>query len=263
MNMPSDAVETRIDGPVATITLSRPESGNALTRSMMAELRQALDDLHLEKRVRAVILTGAGETFCLGRDLAELSSGDDPMAAMARYGEEATEYQELLAAMLEFPKALIAAINGPAHAGGAGLALACDTVIACDTATFGFTEPRRGSVAGVAGPLLAYRAGSGTAARLLVTATAIEASEAHRIGLYHEVVAFDLLWARAFELGKECAEAAPQAIQITKRLLYETIGEHLATQLSSGAIASATSRTTESAQEGLAAEKEGREPEWP
>lgn len=263
MIMHSDAVETRIDGAVATVTLNRPDSGNGLTRSMMAGLRQALDDLHLEKRVRAVILTGAGDTFCVGRDLAELADGDDPMADMARWGEEANEYRELLGTMLELPKPLIAAVNGPATAGGAGLVLGCDAVIGSPGAQYGFTEPRRGSVAGVAGPLLAHRVGAGTAARLLVTATTIEAAEAHRVGLYHELVEFDLLWARAFELGGECAESAPQAVQLTKRLLYETIGEHLGTQLSSGAIASATSRTTESAKEGLAAEAEGRKPEWP
>ncbi|TWT99227.1 Carnitinyl-CoA dehydratase [Botrimarina colliarenosi] len=263
MIMPSDAVDVRVDGPVGTVLLNRPDYGNALTRAMMAELRQAIGDLHLEKRVRAVILTGAGDTFCVGRDLAELAGGDDPLADMARWGAEAEEYRDLLVAMLEFPKPLIAAVNGPATAGGAGLVLGCDAVIASDQATFGFTEPKRGSVAGVAGPLLAHRAGAGVAARLLVTATTIAAAEAHRIGLYHELVAHNLLWARAFELGSECATAAPQAVMLTKRLLYDTIGEVLGPQLTSGAAVSATSRTTDSAKEGIAAEAEGRAPEWP
>lgn len=263
MIMPSDAVEVRVDGPVATVLLNRPDYGNALTRAMMAELRQALSDLHLEKRVRAVILTGAGETFCMGREPAELAAGDDPMADLVRWGQEAEEYRELLVAMLELPKPLIAAVNGPAAAGGAGLVLGCDTVVASEQATFGFTEPKRGSVAGVAGPLLAHRAGAGVAARLLVTATTIAAAEAHRIGIYHELVAHDLIWARAFALGNECATAAPQAVQLTKRLLYETVGEQLGTQLTNGAVASATSWTTDSAKEGIAAELEGREPEWP
>ncbi len=262
MIMPSDAVATRVDGPVATVVLNRPDSGNALTRAMMAELRQALDDLHLEKRVRAIILTGAGDEFCVGRDLAELAGGEDPMADMARWGDEANEYRDLLAFMLELPKPLIAAVNGPAAAGGAGLVLGCDAVVAAETATFGFPEPKRGTVAGVAAPLLAYRVGAGTAARLLVTATTIDSAEAHRLAIFHELSPFDLLWARAFELGKQAAEAAPQAIQLTKRLLYETIGEHLTTQLTSGAVASATSRFTDAAKEGLSAAEEGRPPEW-
>lgn len=263
MIMPSDAVETRVDGHVATVVMNRPDYGNSLTRSMMAGLREAFSDLYMEKRVRAVILTGSGESFCLGRDPAELSAGDDPMADMARWGDEANEYRELLVAMLELPKPILAAVNGPALAGGAGLVLGCDAVVATEEATFGFPEPRRGSVAGVAAPLLAHRLGAGTAARLLLTATTIDAPESHRIGAFHELVKADLLWARAFELGTEAATAAPQAVQLTKRLLYETVGEQLLTQLSSGAIASATSRTTDSAKEGAAAAEEGRDPEWP
>lgn len=263
MIMPSDAVETRVDGHVATVLMNRPDYGNALTRSMMAELREALSDLYLEKRVRAVVLTGAGDSFCLGRDPAELGAGDDPMADMTRWGEEANEYRELLVAMLELPKPILAAVNGPALAGGAGLVIGCDAVIATELASFGFPEPKRGSVAGVAAPLLAHRLGAGMAARLLVTAATVDAAEAHRIGAFHELVNEDLLWARAFELGTEAAAAAPQAVQLTKRLLYETVGEQLLTQLSSGAIASATSRTTDSAKEGAAAADEGREPEWP
>lgn len=263
MIMPSDAVDVRIDGSVATVTLNRPDAGNALTRAMMAELREALADLYREKRVRAIVLTGAGESFCVGRDPAELAPSDDVAQDMARWGDEANEYRELVISMLEMPKALVAAVNGPAEAGGAGLVLACDSVVACEGALFGFPEPRRGSVAGVAAPLLAHRIGSGLAARLLVTAACIDAAEAHRVGVYHELVAPDLVWARAFELGGECSAAAPQAVQLTKRLLYETIGEQLSTQLTSGAIASATSRTTDSAREGHAAHVEGRDPEWP
>lgn len=263
MIMPSNAVEVRVDGTVGTVVLNRPDYGNAITRSMIAELREAFSDLYQQKSVRAVILTGRGDSFCIGRDPAEAHAGDDPMADMARWGDEANEYRDLLAAMLELPKPILAAVNGPALAGGAGIVLACDAVIACDNAAFGFPEPRRGSVAGVAAPLLAHRVGSGQAARLLVTSMTIDAAEAHRIHLYHEMIATDLLWARAYEMGKDCSAAAPQAVQLTKRLLYETVGEQLATQLTSGAIASATSRTTDSAKEGIAAHVEGREPEWP
>ena len=194
MIMPSDAVDVRIDGPVATVTLNRPDAGNALTRAMMAELREALGDLHLEKRVRAIVLTGAGDAFCVGRDPAELAPSDDQAADMARWGDEANEYRELVVAMLEMPKAIVAAVNGPAEAGGAGLVLGCDAAVACEAARFGFPEPRRGAVAGVAAPLLAHRIGAGVAARLLVTAECVDALEAHRVGVYHEVVGADFVW---------------------------------------------------------------------
>ncbi len=262
MITPSNTVGLRVDGPVATISLCRPDDGNALTRSMLAELREAISDVHQEKRVRAIILTGTGESFCLGRDLREHEATENEVDDLARWGENANEYRELLSAMLELPKPFIAAVNGPAAAGGAGLVLGCDVVIACEAAPFGFPEPRRGVVAGVAAPLLAYRYGAGIAARLLVTAEMIPAAEAYRLGIYHELVAHELLWARAAEIGRHCATLAPQAMQLTKRLLYETIGEQLGTQLTGGAIASATALTTEAAREGHAAHSEGREPEW-
>lgn len=261
--MPSEAVVVRVDGAVATVLMDRADHGNALTRSMIEELRQALSDLHLEKRVRAVILSGAGEAFCLGRDLSEMAAESGEPEDLQRWGLEADEYRQLLVDMLDFPKPLIAAVNGPALAGGAGLVLGCDLVVAGQGATLGFPEPRYGLIAGVAAPLLAFRAGAGVAARLLVGCEELNSEESQRIGLFHEVIADDLVWARAHELGVSCAACAPQAIGLTKRLLYETIGEDLSTQLSSGAIASATARTTDSAKEGLAAQQEEREPEWP
>ena len=107
-----------------------------------------------------------------------------------------------------------------------------------------------------------FRVGASHAANLLLTARTIEPAEALRIGLYHEVVPGDLVWARAQELAGEIAKSAPEAIQLTKRMLNETIGEHLGTLLSAGAAASATARTTEAAREGLAAFLEKREPKW-
>src|SRR4029079_7052249 len=118
-------------------------------------------------------------------------------------------------------------------------------VIAAEEAKFGLPEPRRGIVAGVVSPVLVFRIGASHAAHLLLTARTIEAAEAHRIGLYHEVVKSDVVWARAQEITNEIAKSAPEEIQLTKRLLNETIGEHLNTLLSAGAADSATARTTD------------------
>ncbi|MDZ4780208.1 MAG: enoyl-CoA hydratase-related protein, partial [Planctomycetia bacterium] len=122
---------------------------------------------------------------------------------------------------------------------------------------------KRGIVAGIVSPLLAFRVGGGQAARLLLTAATIDANEAHRLGLFHELIDEDRLWARAVELAGQCAQSAPQALQLTKRMLNETIGESLFGQLTSGAAVSATARTTEAATEGLNAFLEKREPRWP
>lgn len=262
MFMPNEVVQVKVVPPVGTIILSRETRRNALTRVMIDELRQALFDLHQERKVRAVVLTGAGTAFCAGRDVHELAANNQELNAESLWGEEAEGFRDLLVDMLELPKPLIAAVNGPALASGAGLVLACDIVIASPEAKFGMPDPRLGIVAGVVAPLLAFRVGAGPAARLLLTGEQFDASEAHRLGIYHELVENDLLWARGAEIGKSCAAGAPEAVQLTKRLLTDTIGEQLATQLTSGVIASATSRTTEAAKEGLAAFVEKRMPEW-
>ncbi|HEV3415844.1 MAG TPA: enoyl-CoA hydratase-related protein, partial [Pirellulales bacterium] len=97
----------------------------------------------------------------------------------------------------------------------------------------------------------------------LLTAQTIPAAEAHRIGLYHEILHPDHLWPRANEIAAQCAACAPEAILLTKRMLNETVGEYLTTMLTAGAAVSATARTTEAAAEGLAAFLEKREPRWP
>jgi methylglutaconyl-CoA hydratase len=248
--------------PSGTIILNRPDKRNALSRQMLEDLAQALDDLHQERKVRAVILTGAGTAFCAGMDLAEMQATSQQPDAFQQWHSDAVQYRELIDKLLLFPKPIIAAVNGPAVAGGAGLVLASDIVIAAPEAKFGLPEPRRGIVAGMVSPLLAFRIGASHAANLLLTARTIEASEAHRIGIYHELIANDLVWARGHDVAGEIAKSAPEAILLTKKLLNETIGEHLATLLSAGAAASATARTTDAAREGLAAFLEKREPKW-
>jgi methylglutaconyl-CoA hydratase len=255
-------VIVKVNLPSGTIILNRPDKRNALSRQMIADLVQAFDDLHGERRVRAVILIGSGPAFCAGMDLAEMQETAKQPDALSQWHEDAVIYRELIDKMLLFPKPIIAAVNGPAVAGGAGLVLASDIVIGTPAAKFGFPEPRRGIVAGMVSPLLAFRIGASHAANLLLTARTIEAAEAMRIGLYHEIVAGDLVWVRGNEIAGEIAKSAPEALLLTKKLLNETIGEHLSVQLSAGAAASATSRTTDAAREGLAAFLEKREPKW-
>ena len=157
--------------------------------ALLAELMQALSDLHMQKSVRAVVLTGTGAAFCAGMDLGEMLATSKEPNSHTLWHEDAVNYRELVEAMLLFPKPLIAAVNGPAIAGGAGLVLACDLVLAADNAAFGLPEPLRGIVAGLVAPLLTFRLGGGLKrARLLMSAQTIDAKEAHRIGVFHELV---------------------------------------------------------------------------
>jgi methylglutaconyl-CoA hydratase len=262
MYMSSSAIEVKVVEPAGTIVLNRPDYGNALTRSMVQQLAEALDDLYLEKRVRAIILTGAGDSFSVGADLGEMQTSQESEAPEEQWGADAADFRDLLVRMLEITKPIIAAVNGPALAAGAALVAAADVVVASDAATFGLPDPRRGLVAGLAAPLLSFRLGAGQAARLLLTGQTLDAREAYRIGVFHELSSADTVWARAMELANECAAGSPEAIQLTKRLLNETLGENLSTQLSAGAVMTATAHTTEAAAEGISAAVEGRTPQW-
>ena len=261
--MSDSQVKINLGEHAGTIILDRPDKRNALSRKLIADIGQALFDLHHERQVRAVILTGRGVAFCAGMDLDEIHQTREQNDSQRQWYEDTVAYRDLLQTMLQFPKPIIAAVNGPAVAGGVGLVLASDIVVAAPHAKLGFPEPRRGLVAGMVSPLLVFRAGAGHAANWLLTARMFDVEEALRIGVYHEVVQEDLVWARAAELAAECAQSSSEALQLTKKVLNESVGEHLTTLLSAGAAASATARTTEAAAEGIAAFLEKRPPQWP
>jgi methylglutaconyl-CoA hydratase len=245
-----------------TIVLQRADKRNALSRVLLDEFQVALGNLQGDRRVRAVIVTGAGGVFCAGLDLAEMLETSRQKDPHPQWHQDAAQFRDLLQTMLHYPKPIIAAISGPALGGGAALVLASDIVVASPGADFGLPEPRRGLVAGLVSPLLVFRIGAGVAANLLMTSRTIEAEEAYRLGLYHEIVARDLVWARANEIATECARAAPESLNLTKQLLNGTIGEGLTTMLAAGAAVSAAARTTEAAGEGITAFLEKREANW-
>src|SRR5690348_15451405 len=124
--MSSNAIDVKVTGAVGTVVLNRPQRRNALTRSMVAQLAQAFADLHLEKRVRAIVLTGAGTSFCAGMDVHEMHAAATlpDEEKNQDWGDTAEAYCELVTQMIQLPKPIIASVNGPAVAGGAGLVLA-------------------------------------------------------------------------------------------------------------------------------------------
>jgi enoyl-CoA hydratase/carnithine racemase len=261
--MSGPLVRLTIADAVATVVLNRPEKRNALSRLLLAELQQTLDDLWQERRVRTVVLSGAGSAFSSGVDLSEMLSTSQALDANGRWGKDAEQFQRLIETMLRYPKPLVAAVNGPCVAGGATLMLACDVVVAGDTATFALPETQRGVVAGLATALLSFRIGAGLASYVLLSGQTLDANEAYRRGLFHEVVPLSELSGHVHTLAMQMAQQAPTAVLMTKRLLNETVGEQIFTWLSAASAASATSRTTEAATEGLKAFFEKRDPQWP
>lgn len=260
--MPEPLVKIQVHDHTGTITLNRPDKRNALSRQLLAELLQAFADLHLQKSVRAIVLTGAGSAFCAGMDLGEMLETAEKPNSYELWDQDARIYREVIETMIRFPKPIIAAVDGAAVAGGAGLLLASDIVLATDRSKFGLPEPKRGLVAGIVSPLLAFRLGGSRAAYLLLTTRVIGADQALDFGLFHELTESEKIWARAHELAAECAGSAPEALALTKRMLNETIGSELETQLAAGAAVSSTARSTEAASEGLAAFLEKRDPVW-
>ncbi len=258
----AEDLKLEVANHAAIVTLNRADQRNALRRKTISQLSQVLENIRLDKSVRAVILTGEGSVFCAGMDLKEMEAAAEADNAKELWQEDSVIFHDLLLQMLQFPKPLIAAVNGPALAGGTGLVLGCDLVIASDKAFVSLPEPLRGIVAAMVTPLLTFRIGAGQSARLLLTAERIDAMEAHRIGLFHEVLPPDQMFARAQALAAACAKCAPEALMLTKKMLNETVGEYLTTQLSAAAAVSASARTTEAAAEGLAAFREKREPNW-
>jgi enoyl-CoA hydratase/carnithine racemase len=259
------AISVKVNPPSGTIVLDRPDLRNALDQQTIRELSQALSDLHQERRVRAVILMGAGQDFCAGLDLKELqqSQRQAEQQAQLQFQEAWMGLSELIEQAFRYPKPLIAAVDGAALGAGLALVAACDLVIASDRARFGAPTVRRGLASGLTAPLLTFRVGASMAARLLLTGEPMPAADLERIGFVHRVVQSAQVWAAAQEAAQQCAASPHEAIQMTKRLLNETIGETLIGLLHVGAAMAATACTTEAAAEGVAAFVEKRPPRWP
>lgn len=258
----SEVITVRVDKPSATIILNRPEQKNAITSEMVQKFQIALSDLHQEKGVRAVIITGAGDFFSSGTDLKELKNKSLEQNAMDIWHEDSIQFCEMVEQMLRFPKPIIAAVNGPIIGSSAAFMLASDIVLASESAYLQFPEAKLGLVAGHTAPLLTFRVGAGKAARWLLTSEKIEVNEAIAAGIFHELTTNDLIWARANELAKQIEQNASSSIQMTKQILNETIGEEMLTMLNIGGANVAAARTTDSAIEGINAFLEKRDPQW-
>ena len=258
-------VDVKVHGNIATILMDRPRVRNALNPQLLQDLSTAFSDVHQEKRVEAVVLTGSGDDFCSGLDLQvmhDIAAMPDA-EALPEWLATWRRLTELLEQLLRFPKPVVAAVDGSAIGAGFALVLAADVVAVTEQANFAASAVRRGLVGGATAALLAFRLGGAVAARMLLSGRPIDAPEAYRLGLCTSPVEREQIWVAASELASQCSQAPREAIQGTKRLLNEGIGEALLTQLSVGAADSATACTTDSASEGIRAFIEHREPDWP
>ena len=257
--MSFQTLELALDAQVATITFNRPDKRNALSFQMIGEILAALDEV--EKSVaQVVIVTGAGKAFCAGMDLDELRSLTGK--THAENVEDSRRMAKLFRRLYEFPKPTIAAVNGPAIAGGAGLATMCDFTLAVPEAKFGYTEVRIGFVPAIVSSILVWQVGHKIARDLLMTGRLFEAPEARSIGLVNEVVAPENLMSRARELARQLMENSPTSVRLTKRLINNFIRDVLDRQTEEAVAENAAIRQTADFREGVASFLEKRKPRW-
>ena len=258
-------VTVKVHDHVATILMDRASVRNALSPKLVQDLQTAFSDVHQEKRARAVVLAGNGDHFCSGVDLAVLDqiAGQPPADRFTQWMQVWQQQTELLEQILRFPKPIVAAVDGMAIGSGLALALAADFVVPTSDASFSSGAVQRGLVGGSTAALLSFRFGGTIAARMLLDDQPIGADEAYRLGMCQPPTSPEQVWVVADGLARRCGSAPSEAMQATKRLLNESIGETLLTQLAAAAAQSATACTTETAAEGIQAFLQKRDPHWP
>jgi E-phenylitaconyl-CoA hydratase len=245
---------------VATITINRPEALNALDPETLAGVNDAFQRANVEPDVRAVIVTGAGQTaFCTGSDLKKTMPPKESFAELT-FGRLQRYYPF---AGLDIDKPTICAVNGYALAGGMELALACDIRVASANAQFGQSEVRVGSIPAAGGTQrLPRTVGQSDAMLMMLTGDRIDANEALRIGLVSRVVQQDQLLATASAIATRIAENAPLAVRAIKRLVRDGQGLPLAAAIQSEQYVLGILRDTADRIEGRRAFQEKRKPDF-
>jgi len=250
---------TQAEG-IATLTLNRPDKRNAISYELIDDLLAAFAEVAESPASQILIITGAGKAFCSGMDLDNLKSliGRTPEQSLA----DTQTMARLFRTLYDFPKPTIAAVNGPAIAGGTGLATLCDFTLAVPDAKFGYTEVRIGFVPAIVSTFLLRQVGEKIARDLLLTGRLFDATEAQRIGLVHEIVPADQLMPRAHALAAQLMENSPASLRYTKRLLSNAARAEMDTQIESAIQENAAVRSTPDFREGISSFLEKRKPKW-
>ena len=250
------AVDLSRNGPVATLTLNRPEARNALEPGLMIELTQLVGALALDG-TRVIVLTGTGSVFCAGADIDWMRRSRDLTAE--QNVADAGIMRSLLGAIDSCPLPVIARVNGHALGGGSGLVAVADVAVAAQGALFGFTEARLGLIPATISPYVLRKIGPGHTQALFTTAERFDAERALRVGLVHRVVAPEELDNAVADCVYALLDCGPDAIAATKRLVRDATA---ALHLPDLPQRLAAARAGPEAQEGLAAFLEKRRPRW-
>lgn len=253
-------LSVRSEGSVLHVSLNRPETHNALNAGLIADVTDCFEEAAKHERVRVVILSGEGRSFCAGADIGYMRD-----TANFTY-EENLEDARRLAAMFRVveacPKPVVASVRGAAIGGGAGLVAAADVVLAGEDTVFAFSEVLLGIAPATIAPFVVRKIGPSKARALFLTGERFDAKQAREIGLVHEVVPEDRLNASVEEKASQLGKGGPEAQAATKGLLDEIRGaaSEEVTELMAHRIAGL--RTGDEGQEGLGAFLEKRKPAW-
>ena len=247
-------------GPIAHVWLNRPEKHNALSTALGRELEAALGELAGDARCRVVVLGGRGRSFCAGADLDGMKA-----SANATFAENLAEAEALartFAVVAEFPRPVIARLQGGIYGGGVGFTCACDIAVACDDATFGLTEVRLGILPAVISPYVIRRLGDRRARELMLTGERFDAATALSVGLVHHVAPADQLDAKVAERAGELLKGSPAAQGRIKQLFSRRANAGWDEYRASLPRTLAEVRGSDEARDGLAAFFEKRPPKW-
>ncbi|HEY3935275.1 MAG TPA: enoyl-CoA hydratase/isomerase family protein [Gemmatimonadales bacterium] len=243
-------LESLADG-VLTLTLNRGEKRNALNRAVLDRLAHGIARAELEAGIRVVMLRGAGRDFCAGADLDELLASAD--RTTEENERDALALGELFLAFRRLPKPVVAVVTGRALAGGAGLATACDIVLASASASFGYPEIERGFVPAMVMAMLRRATGEKRAFELVATGRIFAAAEALQLGLVSRVVADEEIDVQAAALGATLVRQSSTAFALTKQLFVELDERTFTDGVLLGARVNAIARTTDDFRRAIAA----------
>ena len=255
-------VKTEIKSGVGRITLCRAEKRNALKRDFIDQLNDAVNVFSQDESVRVVVIQAEGTVFCAGMDLGEMQERAKSETGKQEWRKDSEVYAKLLSGIYHLTVPTIAKLQGPVLAGGVGMVLACDFVVASNNAFMMLPEPVRGITAAMVTPFLVERVGVGAATHLLLGGERLKATHAARIGLVYSSVPPEELDSRVDQLIGSMLTGSPAALAITKRHLQKCGNERLDELLAMSIQVSAEARETDDAREGLAAFLEKRKPNW-
>jgi len=239
-----------VDGGIAHVTLNRPNKRNALNDDLIAALKNALKRANDDDSVRVVILSGAGADFCSGADLSALQKISN--ASVAENLDDARSLMELFILIRSIRLPVIAAVQGRALAGGCGLALGCDMVLASRSARFGFPEVKIGFVPAIVSAILRRNVSEKEAFELMSLGEEISADEAERMGLINRVLDDEAFADEVDAFLQPILRVSASAISLSKRLLYQTDAVSFADALQCGVDINVTARLTEDCRKGIA-----------